>query len=145
MQNKHLTFSLPKPVIRLPLYLMCYRSTGIATSYGLDGRVSIPGRDRSFFFSIASRPWSYISISSHAFMAHWLTYWLQVKLDFMRTTQLVLTPNIKIVFSYFCIFLRCTATHSVGRRDIGLIMLVTAKSVDATFSSPRQETRTLHE
>jgi hypothetical protein len=31
-------------------------SVGIVTGYGLDGRGSIPGRDKIFLFSIASRP-----------------------------------------------------------------------------------------
>jgi hypothetical protein len=33
-----------------------HSSVGIATGYGLDGRVSIPGRGKIFLFSIASRP-----------------------------------------------------------------------------------------
>jgi hypothetical protein len=31
-------------------------SVDVATDYGLDGRGSIPDRDKMFFFSIASRP-----------------------------------------------------------------------------------------
>jgi hypothetical protein len=32
------------------------RSVGIAMGYGLEGRDSIPGRDKIFLFSITSRP-----------------------------------------------------------------------------------------